>query len=138
MNQDRLLKFDFNTSGLPDIPPNYYREFVIEATGHYTVGSDRDKLSTIQNFPTIFKLYQNYPNPFNPKSTIKFDLPKEVNVTIKVYDLLGKEVKTLVNEFKKAGFHQVEFDASNYASGVYFYRIEAGSFVQAKKMVLVK
>jgi len=88
--------------------------------------------------PTAFALNQNYPNPFNPATTIKYALPKDVKVVIKVYDILGREVKTLVNEFKKAGYYYIIFDGSNYASGVYFYQIKAGEFVQSKKMVILK
>jgi len=89
-------------------------------------------------------LYQNYPNPFNPVTTIKFEIPKDSKVKLVVYDLLGREVKTLVNnEIKSAGYYKIEFNMQNYASGVYFYRIEAddikgNKFVDAKKMVLVK
>jgi hypothetical protein len=88
--------------------------------------------------PTEFSLFQNYPNPFNPTTNIKFDLPKESNVTLKVYNVLGAEVATLVNSVMPAGHHEVKFDAARYASGVYIYRIEAGSFVQVKKMLLMK
>lgn len=89
--------------------------------------------------PLTFNLNQNYPNPFNPTTTIKYTVAKDVNVSIKVYDLLGREVAVLVNsEFKKAGSYAVNWNASNFASGVYFYRIEAGDFVEAKRMVLVK
>ena len=90
------------------------------------------------NLPTVFYLSQNYPNPFNPTTKINFDLPKDVKVRIMVYDVLGREVIKLVDEFKKAGRYTVEFNGNNYASGVYFYRIQAGEFVQAKKMVLIK
>jgi len=89
--------------------------------------------------PTVFNLYQNYPNPFNPSAVIKYDVPQDVNVTIKVYDLIGREVTRLVNnEFKKAGSYEVTWNANNYASGVYFYRMEAGKYVSTKKMVLLK
>lgn len=88
--------------------------------------------------PKSFDLKQNYPNPFNPITNIKFDLPKDIFVTIKIYDILGREVKTLVNEFKNAGSYIVSFNGSEFASGVYFYRIQAGSFVSVKRMVLIK
>lgn len=89
--------------------------------------------------PLKFTLYQNYPNPFNPVTTIKYDLPRDAKVTVKIYDLLGREVAVLVNnDIKKAGTYNVEWYAGNFASGVYFYKIEAGDFVQSKKMVLVK
>jgi len=89
--------------------------------------------------PKEFNLYQNYPNPFNPTTTIKYDLPKDVNVTIKIYDIIGRVVTTLVNnEMKKAGSYNIQWNGANYASGVYFYRIEAGDFVSSKKLVLIK
>jgi hypothetical protein len=95
----------------------------------------------IQNFsgeiPAEFKLFQNFPNPFNPKTTIKYDLPKDGFVTFKVYDVLGKELYS-VTEHKSAGTYQITLDGTNYASGLYFYRIESGSFVETKKMVLIK
>jgi subtilisin-like proprotein convertase family protein len=88
--------------------------------------------------PGTYALHQNYPNPFNPVTNIRFDIPKASNVKLVVYDILGREVKTLVNEFKNPGAYELQFDASNIASGTYFYKIEAGDFVQIKKMVLVK
>jgi len=89
--------------------------------------------------PQIFRLYQNYPNPFNPLTTIKYDIPRDVNVTITIYDLLGRQVAVILkNEFRKAGRYEEKWNGNNYSSGVYFYRIEAGSFVDAMKMILVK
>ncbi|MEO8512043.1 MAG: T9SS type A sorting domain-containing protein [Ignavibacteria bacterium] len=85
---------------------------------------------------------QNYPNPSNPKSKIDYEIPFDGNVSIKVYDILGKEIITLVNEFKTADFYSVEFDGSNLASGMYFYRITANGggkiFSKTLKMILVK
>jgi hypothetical protein len=98
------------------------------------------------NVPKDFKLYQNYPNPFNPKTTIKYDIPASLNpseggkpvlVTFKVYDVLGKEIFS-TSEFRSAGTYQVTFDGSNYASGLYFYRIQAGDYVDTKKMLMIK
>jgi hypothetical protein len=88
--------------------------------------------------PTEFALFQNYPNPFNPTTMIKFDLPKETNVSLKVYNILGAEVATLVNKVMPAGHQSVAFNAAKFASGMYIYRIEAGSFVEVKKMLLMK
>jgi subtilisin-like proprotein convertase family protein len=90
------------------------------------------------NLPNKFNLAQNYPNPFNPITNIRFDIPKDVNVKLVIYDILGKEVKSLVNEFTKAGEYKVQFDATNIASGTYFYRLEAGDFVDVKKLVVIK
>ena len=97
-----------------------------------------------KNIPLVFRISQNYPNPFNPVTKINYDLPKDSKVNIVIYDILGREVKRLVNnELKTAGSYIVDFNASNYASGVYFYRIEAeepngNKFVDSKKMVLIK
>ncbi len=88
--------------------------------------------------PTQFELAQNYPNPFNPTTKINFAIPKESFVTLKIYDILGKEVTRLVNENKLPGYYNVDFNASDFASGLYFYKIEAGSFSETKRMLLVK
>jgi hypothetical protein len=88
--------------------------------------------------PHAFSLYQNYPNPFNPSTTIKFELPRTSNVSLTVFDILGREVSMLVNERKNAGVHEVKFDASRLSSGVYFYRMQARDFVQTRKLLLLK
>jgi hypothetical protein len=88
--------------------------------------------------PAGFSLGQNYPNPFNPSTTIKFDIPKSENVKITIYDITGRIVNILVNKELKAGSYSVNWDASMYASGVYFYRIETKDFTQTKKMLLIK
>jgi hypothetical protein len=89
--------------------------------------------------PTEFNLMQNYPNPFNPTTTIEFHLPKATNVTIKVYNSIGVEVKTLVNDKRyEAGIHRITFDAENLPSGVYIYKMITPEFSASKKMVLLK
>lgn len=88
--------------------------------------------------PSEFVLFQNYPNPFNPTTTINYQLPENGFVTIKIYDMLGKEIATLVNENKSAGYYKVEFNASKLTSGVYIYTINANNFIQSKKMLLTK
>jgi hypothetical protein len=88
--------------------------------------------------PEDYNLFQNYPNPFNPSTTIRFSVVQPDLVRIKIYDVLGREVKILVNEIKQAGTYEVQFDASGLASGIYLYRIESGKFVQTKKMILLK
>lgn len=85
-----------------------------------------------------FALYQNYPNPFNPITTIKFSIPENLNVHISVYDVLGRKVKDLVNELIESGIHTISFDGSELASGIYFYKIEAGKYSAVKKMILMK
>jgi photosystem II stability/assembly factor-like uncharacterized protein len=87
---------------------------------------------------TQFILYQNYPNPFNPTTVISYQIPVSGNVNLKVYDLLGREVVVLVDENKPAGKYEVEFDASQISSGVYYYKLTAGDFIQTNKMVLIR
>ena len=88
--------------------------------------------------PLVYDLSQNYPNPFNPTTSIKFQIPAKSYVTLKVYGVLGNEVKTLLNEEKEAGSYNVKLNAEDLSSGVYFYRLEAGDFVQTRKMILLK
>jgi hypothetical protein len=83
-------------------------------------------------------LYQNFPNPFNPNTTIKYELPKAARVNLSVFDILGCKVSMLVNERKDAGVYEVKFNGSNLASGVYFYRLQAGDFVATKRLLLLK
>ena len=99
-----------------------------------------DMVSDVENEfqPLAFQLEQNYPNPFNPSTKISYSIPQQGNVTLKVYDLLGNEVATLVNEEKPAGGYEVEFNASDLSSGIYFYKLQAGSFVETKKMTVIK
>ncbi len=92
----------------------------------------------VDGLPSTYELSQNYPNPFNPTTSIRFSIPQAGNVKITVYDALGKEVTTLVNEYRSQGKYKIEWNASTYASGIYFYRIEASKFVSVKKMVLIK
>ncbi len=88
--------------------------------------------------PIEFELSQNYPNPFNPSTTIKFSIPEGSNVSLKIYNSLGQEIKTLINRFMEAGVHKVNFDAAGLNSGMYFYRINTGEFNQVRKMTLIK
>ena len=90
------------------------------------------------NLPSDVVLYNNYPNPFNPATTIKFEIPTASFVTIKVFDMLGKEIATLVNETKSAGYYNVTFDASKLTSGVYIYTISTNNFTQSRKILLMK
>jgi 5-hydroxyisourate hydrolase-like protein (transthyretin family) len=85
-----------------------------------------------------YTLSQNYPNPFNPTTNLEFGISDLGFVSLKIYDMLGKEVKTLVNETKPAGRYTVTFDGSNLASGIYYYQIKAGDFIQTKRMMLIK
>ena len=93
---------------------------------------------TRQSFVYDYQLHQNYPNPFNPVTTIRFDLPQSTKVQLIVYDILGRKVATRVNEKMPAGRHEVAWSAANYTSGLYFYQLKAGNFVEVRKMLLVK
>ena len=88
--------------------------------------------------PNKFELSQNYPNPFNPSTVIRYHLPLVSHVSLKVFDVLGNEIVSLVNEEKPAGSYEAEFNASQLSSGIYLYKIRAGSFVETKKMILMK
>ncbi|MDZ7622924.1 MAG: FG-GAP-like repeat-containing protein [Ignavibacteriaceae bacterium] len=107
--------------------------------------SDPVFVTTEENLPEDFVLYQNYPNPFNPSTKISWQIPASLNpskggtlVTLKIYDILGKEVATLVNEELSNGVYEIEYDASRLSSGVYYYQLKAENFIQTKKMVLVR
>ena len=93
---------------------------------------------TTNNTPETYSLYENYPNPFNPSTTIEFYLPKSSEVTLKIFNILGEEVATLVSDKLSTGTYSYEWDASNFASGVYLYRVQAGDYVETKKMVLMR
>jgi hypothetical protein len=96
-------------------------------------------INSLQNeLPAEFVLSQNYPNPFNPSTSISFQLPEAGNVSLKIYDVLGKEVMTLVDEYRVPGSYEVRLDASNLSGGMYFYKLVSGSFSETKKMILVK
>ncbi len=135
-----------------------YTEYILKGCiidgvvyGDTTVVDVEDETPTT---PTKFSLSQNYPNPFNPSTTIRFQIPEQAFVTLKIYDILGKEVATLVNEEKSAGEYEVEFSGNNftsglsanrrflwkdgYASGIYFYQLKANNFIETKKMILLK
>ena len=102
-----------------------------------------DSITTsIENKRKIFQfnfvLKQNFPNPFNPETQIEYTIPQTSNVTLKVYDLLGEEIYTLVNKEQPEGYYELKFDGTNLSSGIYFYRLEAGEYIETKKMILLK
>jgi len=123
---------------LSPVPPNQ------QQIGHATLTID--KLLTIvhiehsssSGLPAAVSLEQNYPNPFNPKTIISYQLPVISEVELSIYNILGQKVATLVSEKQPAGSYKVEWDASKFSSGVYYYRIEAGNFVETRKMVYLK
>jgi hypothetical protein len=135
-------------SGNSNSPKNYFYEDANVTTGKYSyrlkqIDNDgkynySQSIEVDLNVPSKFELSQNYPNPFNPTTTIKFSLTETGEVKLTVFNLLGEEVATLVNEIKEAGLHTVTFDASNYNSGLYIYKIETNGKVQSRKMILLK
>jgi len=132
-----------------NVSTELFSMFFIDSNTGWVVGEDGVILKTMTGgvigirptgnvVPTGFRLYNNYPNPFNPSTKIKFDISKTSDAKIVIYDILGKEIETIVNESLKPGNYEVEWNASNFSSGVYFYKLVAGSFTDVQKMVLVK
>ncbi|MFO7526091.1 MAG: T9SS type A sorting domain-containing protein, partial [Ignavibacteriaceae bacterium] len=112
-------------------------KFAMNAVGmNLKKGSGED--DALVNIPTEYGLDNNFPNPFNPGTTINYQLPEKNHVTLKVYDILGNLVTTLVDRELEAGYHSIDWNAGELASGVYIYRISSGTFVSAKKMILMK
>jgi hypothetical protein len=148
---------DHNGNGSYDAPPDdhAWREIFMNTEGNYILEFVHNTEFTDINFPTAigdiyvgtnpaeFKLQQNYPNPFNPSTTIEFSLPEAATVSLVVYNNLGQSVRTLTNERLSAGAYQVTWDGRNesglsMSSGVYFYKVQAGSFSQVKRMIMIQ
>jgi hypothetical protein len=135
---------EWSIKGLPDGHYNWLLRTVDAAyvgsdvaTGEFSIGVTSTEDET-DNTPNVYSIEQNYPNPFNPATTIRYSIPKEGFVSLKVYNAIGEEVTKLVNEIKNAGNYDVIFNATNLASGVYFYRLQVGTFSQVKKMIITK
>ena len=139
VREDLIQRAEDNLRGLKTMNTESkikkHKEDILLIAG-LTAAKEKEK-ETIY-LPLSYGLSQNYPNPFNPVTKINYEIPKEGKVKLMIYDVLGREVKTLVNEVKQAGKYTVEFNGHNYASGVYFYKIEVGKFTEVKRMVLVK
>jgi hypothetical protein len=125
---------DAGTAGGPFSGWSYFDVVSASKVGTAAVPSENAALI----LPNAFRLYQNYPNPFNPSTTIRYGLPNRSHVVLTVFNTLGQQVASLVNVEQDAGVHEVKFDGSNLASGVYFYRLAAGDFVQTKRLMLLK
>ena len=113
--------------------PNVAKWIIFLYRGQIVVGIKDENIK-----PNNYQLYQNYPNPFNPTTVISYHLPTFSNVSLKIIDVLGNEVATLVNQEQPTGNYKISFDASNISSGVYFYTLRAGNFVQTKKLLLLR
>jgi len=109
-----------------------------ESDSNFTFTNFIDVTDQFNGIPLNYELLQNYPNPFNPTTTIYYALPKESSVELKIYDILGNEIMTFDEKEQSAGYHKIEFDAARYNSGVYIYRLQAGIFVETKKMILLR
>jgi hypothetical protein len=134
MNDVNSQMFNFNFNRQPSsvvFDPN--NDIVIK-TASLTVGINNNS----NTVPAEFALHQNYPNPFNPVTSIRYDVPRNSHVSIKVFDVTGKQITELVSGEKQAGIYETSFDASDFASGIYFYRMEAGKFSSVLKMILIK
>jgi hypothetical protein len=124
-----------------------YRIASVDHAGNQSEYSDVVEVAVLgidgELIPAVFTLYQNYPNPFNPTTQIKYDLPKDAMVTINIYDVLGRMIKSLLNDNQTAGYHSLQWDATNdigegVSAGMYIYTIQAGEYQSTKKMVLLK
>jgi hypothetical protein len=116
------------------------RQIDLDGTIHFSPEVIVDVLTGVRDnsLPVVFALHQNYPNPFNPTTSLNYDLPATVHVTLKVFNVLGQEVATLVDKTQTAGRYNVSWNASGVGSGVYFYQILAGSFIDVKKMAIMR
>lgn len=123
-------------SQVPDIEDYVITQFGMEVRTNSSFPTSSELMAAL---PKKMELNQNYPNPFNPTTVIRYGVPQSSKVRLEVFDLLGRRVATLVNnEQQRAGWHQVNFDASRLASGIYLYRIVAGGYVETRKMLLIK
>ncbi len=130
-------KYDYNSTQSSDVTVDYNTAY--SATASFSITPESvTSVKQSSNTVTNFVLNQNYPNPFNPTTVISYSIPNETRVTLRVYNILGKEVATLVNGEKPAGNYNIIFNGSNLASGVYFYQLTAGNFMATKKLMLIK
>ncbi|MDQ3018997.1 MAG: T9SS type A sorting domain-containing protein [Bacteroidota bacterium] len=123
-----------------DSNPNFKQVYVLTSMGSYKkAGESQMKFNNDESgLPGTNKLFNNIPNPFNPATSIKFEIKNDAMVKVSVYDITGREIKSLVNEFKKAGEYKITFDGSGFASGIYFYKMQTGEFIETKRMILIK
>jgi hypothetical protein len=132
--KEAVANFAFELDRSAPIGTRDMLTFSVSASGQQW----RKTLDVVVTPPERFELMQNFPNPFNPETKIEYSLPKEQLVKLVVYDVLGREVKLLVDEVEEAGYKTVSLNASNLPSGVYFYRLEAGGYIEVKRMLFLK
>jgi hypothetical protein len=146
MSTDNGANWAAINTGLPDYyvyslfvnGPNIYAGIRSSGVWRRPLSEITGIAETDKTSPDQFLLEQNYPNPFNPVSKIKYSVPQHSQVIIKVLDILGNEIETLTNEEKSAGIYEISFNADHLPSGVYFYKMQAGQFIETKKMILLK
>jgi hypothetical protein len=139
---NNLRTYSYKVSAV-DNSPTFYESIKSErgfVQGYQTgcIAGTQDYFISNTGKPKEYNLKQNYPNPFNPITNINYEIPNDVFVSIKVYDILGREIKTLINEYKTAGSYIISFNGSEFSSGIYFYKIKAGNYVNVKRMLLIK
>jgi len=139
-NGAKLLYTEYENGGHSIWDQAYNTVFLLpwvfaQSKSQIPTGIERENFNSL---PKGLNLSQNYPNPFNPTTTISFSLPCKSFVSLKIFDLIGREIKTIVNEEKLAGEYEIEFNAGNLSSGVYFYRLQTGNYIQTKKLLLLK
>ncbi len=134
-NSNHPVNYSFVDKGLVNGIYNY-RLKQIDVNGNFEYFNLVNEVDI--GVPVSYSLSQNYPNPFNPTTRIDFDIPENNNVNIKLFDVNGKEVSTLLNDNRLAGYYSIQVNAQNFSSGVYYYTITAGNFVATKKMIVLK
>ncbi len=136
-SEDTYLMYDVRPYIFQTESDPYFESAVFGRGGLESMLENNLIVTSALDVPTVYSI-TNYPNPFNPTTTINYQLPENGFVTIKVYDMLGKEIATLVNGNRTAGYHKVTFDAGRLTSGIYIYTINAGKYTLSKKMLLMK